>query len=89
MLLSVWRTLPDCGVQLLSGSQQRGEVMRLDEAVADRAALGTAGDQAAVLDDGHVGRDAGLGAAESGGQVSDAPFAVLEDEQDGQPGGLG
>jgi Protein of unknown function (DUF664) len=30
MLLAEWRTLPDCGVQLLSGSQQRvvGEYAR-------------------------------------------------------------
>jgi hypothetical protein len=63
--------------------------MWLGEAVVDRAGLGTAGDQAAVFEDGHVGGDAGLGAAEFGGQVGDAPFAVLEGEQNGQPGRLG
>jgi hypothetical protein len=40
MPLSVWRTLPDCGVQLLSGSQQRGEVMWLETGREQAAASG-------------------------------------------------
>jgi len=36
-----------------------------------------------------VGGDVGLGAAELGGQISDALFPGLQGEQDGQPGGVG
>src|SRR6184192_4343623 len=89
MLGSAIGRLPDCGEQPPSGLQQCGEVMRLGKAVVDRAALGAAGDQAAVLGDGDGGGDGGQGAAEVGGQVGDALFAMLEGEQDGQPGGLG
>jgi hypothetical protein len=88
-LLLVSGRLPDCGEQPPSGSQQGGEVIRLGEAVVDRAVPGAAGDQAAVFEDSDVGGDGGLGAAEVGGQVGDALFAVLEGEQDGQPAGLG
>jgi hypothetical protein len=40
--------------------------------------LRPAGDQAGFFEDGQVGRDVGLGAAELGGEVDDAPFPGLQ-----------
>ncbi len=80
--------LPGPGEQMLGGLEQ-GSQFGPGEAVVDRAAVRTAVDQVGLFQDGQVGGDVGLGAAELGGQVDDAVLPGLQGEQDGQPSGIG